>query len=452
MDVLFQNNNSWLDPVSNENLYDASNQITLLGKEGLATTLPISLLLAVSPFLQSVMTSSNFCSWSTSSIISLPTVPDSTVKLMAQILCKGEIDSYATFNVIIDNMKDLHDLLTLLGIDVKISPKLKNIKTSASATATARKLIVKDEMMDDYDEADNNKRADTPVHVTSGPKKKLDPLLGVKNSKRSMTISGGKADGAVQSVPIAIPNKCNICGAKYNTLRGLKMHIQLKHKNQETTQSNKNCPKCQLTFCSTGNLRRHYSLKHLISENESMIFPIARQDMVMVGISAENEREVHKKFKSKDENETQEQVKQDDDLSADCPKCYRKFSNVSYMLVHFRKKHRGESTGFEQEYGCQECDLKYSHPKGLKLHRSTVHEIKSQQLSIQDKNKFQCEECEKIFQDKSCLRRHMRYMHDEVTTFACVVCYHVTASKEDMREHCKNTNHDFNLVNKIDFR
>ena len=124
VDIHLQRKTSWLDdgPQHYQMNY---NSIYLLCEDGRTTFLPISFLMVVSPFLQSILSQSScFCKLSSIYTISLPSASDSTLKLLVQILSKGETGRCGGLDVTMAKLREVQDVLSLLGSSVKLNPKL----------------------------------------------------------------------------------------------------------------------------------------------------------------------------------------------------------------------------------------------------------------------------------------------------------------------------------------
>merc|ERR1719452_225091 len=112
------------------------NCIQLLSKKGHSTFISSSWLLATSPSLQSLLSSLCICQWNTNVVISLPSASDSSLKLLAQILCKGEADHTSGLQTTMDSLKEVQIVMDMLGINVKVVPRLKFFTQVKEVAAT----------------------------------------------------------------------------------------------------------------------------------------------------------------------------------------------------------------------------------------------------------------------------------------------------------------------------
>ena len=145
MEIFLQRKLCWLDPVPSH-ILKKCNQINLLSKEGQLTSIPVQFLAASSPFLNSILTMPSF-SWESSiTSISLPSVTNSALQLLAQILSMGETEESGGLETMLNNMNELHNIFTLLGMNVKLCPKLSSSKLAMKAVPYGG-TFVKDEVL-----------------------------------------------------------------------------------------------------------------------------------------------------------------------------------------------------------------------------------------------------------------------------------------------------------------
>jgi len=418
--------------------------VHLLSKEGKTTSLPVSFMMASSPFIQSMLTPAPSCScqWSTTNSISVPSC-DSTIKLLVQILCKGETDQCAGLQTTMASLKELQELIAILGMNVNVGPMLKSVKGTKGSDLTE----IKDEVVDSVDnwevsghvddigdahtkQQQVKKAAMTARKSSAGVRFKQSGLLrdfkvnlvkhrfdgGINNEKEGQNNNKYKSGNESQSSR----SKCNICGADFANLR---RHYREKHgvaDNMEQAGVNKlnenKCPKCGFKFSSRGRLLSHFRRKH-------------------------KKPNVVEKF---DVNHSQDCI----DTMYQCPDCDLKYSSRDNLDKHKCDKH--QAGGSESKYQCKDCDFKYSSRSNLKRHRFAMHlndkgESGDKGESV---NRIKCSACEKTYFDQNGLKRHMEREHEGIT-YGCGVCNHITLFKNSMYRHCKSAGHDSSLIYKI---
>ena len=145
MEVLLQMQLCWPEQVTYINLKKSSQQIKLVSEECLETFVPVQLLAAFSPFLNSILASSSSCDSLTTPCISIPSATDSTLQLLAQILLTGQTGAEEGFERTMINMKELQGVLSLLGLNVKLCPKLVPHKLYKKTVFPKCASLVKDE-------------------------------------------------------------------------------------------------------------------------------------------------------------------------------------------------------------------------------------------------------------------------------------------------------------------
>jgi len=101
-------------------MFTMSGKVNLQSGDGQTISLPVSHLLAASPFLQTLLPPP--CQCNTTTTISLPSTRGDSLKLLAQIFSKGETEHLAG-GVIESSLEELQEALELLetGIVLKLS-------------------------------------------------------------------------------------------------------------------------------------------------------------------------------------------------------------------------------------------------------------------------------------------------------------------------------------------
>lgn len=401
----------------------------------------------------------------------------------------------------------------MLGLNFKVSPKFGNMLDGGMDSYFKGETDKKNSNVGNNNEYEVflQKQAQVITHGSTaikgqGKKASEPPMydsLGINAIGNGADI-GKKTRGV---------HKCFICGAEFKKSRGLNKHCNFKHEGKgggDTTSSNDfKCQECQLRFSTKGYLKRHYNLKHKsvvdVTPNENKC-PKCELSFDNKTILREHYKENHLNLKLEDNNdsinviedlndsnggydpgventvveeENKKLIRKSGDLIIDCPNCNLKFKYLSNMLKHCERRHKGEEyacqdcnvkfsskkglglhrslmhtldshqSANKEEYGCQDCGAKFTSKKGLRRHIAWKHSVKSLQTANDEKVEFECNDCQKSFTDKSCLRRHIKHDHREEATYGCGTCYHITASKKDMMEHCEKSGHDLEMSYKI---
>jgi len=123
MQIFLQNRSVWLDNMSRQDLSKPvkTDMLNLLSGDSQVVSLPAGLLIAVSPFLKSVLTPSCPCS-SVVTTISLPSIRGVALKLLTQVLVGGTTKPLAneSLKTVVEEVQDALDILQT-GIVLKLS-------------------------------------------------------------------------------------------------------------------------------------------------------------------------------------------------------------------------------------------------------------------------------------------------------------------------------------------
>jgi len=380
MEVLLQRQLCWPELVTDTNLKNSS-QIKLVSAEGLETFVPVQLLAAFSPFLNSILASSSSCESFTTPCFSIPSATDSILQLLAQILLTGQTGAQEGFESTMKNLKELQGVLSLLGLNVKLCPKLmpsklfKKIFLSKCASVVKveacsvnefaqykKPSVVKNSSLNalkDFkavlkrrllaskgDQTDKCEEADENVPVSEQPVK-INPIvdsddrvefkqLGLLRDFKVNLINCGSDENISEETmkPFKDENNvCNVCGGEFSTFASLKRHYC------EQQSPVKTCPYCKLTLKSTGALMRHIKWMHTKKN------PTERDQR-----------------KGKDMKVSSEQARQ-----YECQGCGKIYSHPKSLQRHIIKKHA------VKKFKCQSCGKTYSHPTSLRRHLSKEH-------------------------------------------------------------------------------
>ncbi|XP_053674584.1 transcription factor grauzone-like [Anopheles nili] len=131
-----------------------------------------------------------------------------------------------------------------------------------------------------------------------------------------------------------------------------------------------------------------------------------------------------------------------------CDTCHLSF-HKPYLLKTHQKRH--------EPVRCNVCDKQLMGSQGLKAHMQKMHgkdtslicptcgkEFRCQtamdrhlnaHMGIVTIEKVQCDKCERWFDGKYNLRRHIRYIHDEEGQIICDICQHVSPNRRALNHH-----------------
>jgi len=362
--------------------------------------------------------------------ISVPSASSSTLQLLAQILSMGETDESEGLETTMSNLNELHSIFTLLGMNVKLCPKLSSSKL-AIESVDYEVVAVRDEVL----KVDDTQFREIEVqdHVGLSVKKnstteKCSPLkkkekITLFDDKKNVKMSCKEFDPSFQ-----VNQRCeNVRFKQSGLLQDFKVNLMecspdgalegdammCKTSEVEGDKSLLQCNVCGVQVNKHVGLRRHYQQKHGIQNDKSL-----------------------------NVNE--------------CFKCNKRFSSRRCLLRHFRRVHkdgilpRKKVTPVKVQHqevnkrqkeseGCTKmdvlsndilCGASFNHNHSLNTHEWRVHE---------------CQECDLSFKYKSSLRSHRRSVH-EGKKYGCGVCDKILASRDGMRKHCSTSGHDRDLI------
>ena len=122
-------------------------------------------------------------------------------------------------------------------------------------------------------------------------------------------------------------------------------------------------------------------------------------------------------------------------------------SGIELLLKVLADASKEKSDRDKGTLSCNQCDLKFKTNDTLKIHKLGVHEG----------TKFPCVKCDYEAARKSCLRKHVKRMHeknklsvhsDDDDRFQCQKCNFKTSQKPDLQLHIRavheGVKHDYN--------
>ena len=397
---------------------------------------------------------------SSANSISLPSASSFTIKLLAQILCMGETEESGGLEVTMSNMKELQDVLVMLGLNIKLSPKLfsakigiegdvikeevsektpeeleehlqwvemikkqSNMRMISSGKFRQSRMLKgfkKNVMRNLTEENENVKESDNVFDAYCSDKRAQKRCLSVKLKKLELLqdFKGKKSMKLKKSVS---KEECSICGGKFAKLRlhyrenhGIQVGV---HGREVIKHSVNKCQKCGLEFRFKGSLSRHLRRAH--------------------------------NHDRKQENDPEK------DLFYKCAECDEKFSNLRIMRRHSKDEHPKTivepSLQDNTLVSCQDCGLVLSNKNDMNQHCQEVHKRDSTDnvnMEVLHKSKSskksKCSVCDEMIPGSN-LRRHIERYH-EGRTYGCGECGLICSYKDSIQRHCSSKGHDKELI------
>ncbi|OWF51076.1 zinc finger protein 585A-like [Mizuhopecten yessoensis] len=129
-----------------------------------------------------------------------------------------------------------------------------------------------------------------------------------------------------------------------------------------------------------------------------------------------------------------------DVLKYPCNRCPFVFLKKSKLVDHQVQEHQGINADLAEphhdgkeenapdQYGCQECGLKFTTQRCLQEHMVTHDNKKSKKLDLE------CRQCSLHFKNRSSFKRHMK-SHTDENVNKCNICEDEFSQKEDLKNH-----------------
>lgn len=105
----------------------------------------------------------------------------------------------------------------------------------------------------------------------------------------------------------------------------------------------------------------------------------------------------------------------------DCDQCDKTFKQREYLLKHVRYIHKKSE---ENKWKCDICGKFFAQYGSLSVHKK-IHIGK----------KIDCNDCERKFIRKDCLRQHIKRTHSVERSFNCQLCDKAYKTKQDLASH-----------------
>ncbi|EHK27525.1 uncharacterized protein TRIVIDRAFT_217401 [Trichoderma virens Gv29-8] len=250
---------------------------------------------------------------------------------------------------------------------------------------------------------------------------------------------------------LAVPTfECENCTASFNTARGLVRHCQVEHDNkslwesqyanhqeQDTTAMafwDTTCYECGKVFHCLRKLTEHRASgihtdapRYVCSECGAKFDDSAHLERHMA--SHTDARPLvcdvcGKDFKTLD-NLRYHQIVHTSEKRFKCDDCDKTFKRKEALVLHRKDAHPEE----EIDGTCDKCGKVFESLSKLRWHISTDHS---------EKNKFECDKCDRKFSFKTQLDKHLA-SHSETKSFVCNLCSAAYKRKDHLTRHMKNS-------------
>jgi len=400
MEIILQRKLSWLDPVPSDIMKNC-NQLNLVSQEGQATSIPVQLLAASSPLLNSILTMPSSSCESITASISIPSATSSALHLLAQILSMGETHESGGLETTVANMNELQSIFTLLEMNVLLCPKLSSfssklaIESVDNVVAAARDEVLKfeDTQFKEFEVQNHvglliKKKSTTKKHSSSG-KYRQGPLLKKRENmirklsadkkyvekscedfypscsdeqrcdnvkfKQSGLLQDFKvnlvecsSDGMLKEDAMCKLNAvngdrsvlmCNLCGVEVNKFVGLRRHYRDKHGIQDEKSTSK-VIKPSLECSSDGTLKEDAMSKTNAAYGEKSLLMCN-----LCGVEVNKLVGLRRHYREKHGIEDEKGARISKVIKPSvkkCHKCDKRFSSRSSLLNHLKRVHKSD--------------------------------------------------------------------------------------------------------------
>ncbi|XP_037814425.1 uncharacterized protein LOC119605404 [Lucilia sericata] len=187
---------------------------------------------------------------------------------------------------------------------------------------------------------------------------------------------------------------CYLCDNNFNNFLDLYTHLAAQHQQTEIDKLYYKCFDCQKVIP-----RYNYFLNHIRSKHH----PSLKLKCEVCDLSCQNYEELsyHRSVNCPDANKYAHIVS--------CNECFKSFHNPYGLQNHYKTQHT--NIKLKSKYQCPECDKEFQYKSCLKVHEQ-VHN---------HKKKFACSYCDRTFTNKSSLEFHL-YSHVNEKTYKCNIC------------------------------
>jgi len=218
---------------------------------------------------------------------------------------------------------------------------------------------------------------------------------------------------------------CTVCFMLLTSKQAMKRHIVNVHQ-----AKNFECEKCEKKFNSQESLDMH------------MISSLFEKDKHVC-------KTCSKEYKHKKDLDRHTRIHDEESsiVNISCDECGKVFTRKSNLYKHRGRKHGLYYLNFEKarkvlktedgSFECKICHEKFAEDEWNKLDTHLVLKECLNSESLNDDSLFQCQNCEKAYQDKNSLQRHMKLKHHYLKSLCCDLCDFVSAYKSSLARHVK---------------
>lgn len=256
------------------------------------------------------------------------------------------------------------------------------------------------------------KSSELRLHLKKAHDRPFKKYKGRQNKKWICYLCNPKNDTFQRELPLIehlqtvhdVKYKCSVCKELFTHNLKLTRHYKDSHPDVENPYE---CKECQKTFRGGNSLNEHISLVHKgIQKEKPHLCQTCGKSFTIASKLEKHVKIVH------------------DKIQPQCPQCDEKFKSFSTLYSHIAFIHKGKT------FDCKICDAKFlSSQSGLRRHMNEQH-------GDIPRERFKCEKCEKVFFNKSVLKKHVEKIHEgKVFTYQCLICQEIFTSEKSMRSH-----------------
>ena len=403
-------------PVGEWSLLDDSNDVVLLGEDGVSVGAHSSVLASTSDMLTRVLGPHVQCPHHGDIHVSVPGVSGHLLRSLVSMLHHGQVSMEQGAR------QQFVDLLECLGMDSVITALDMNAQTEFDGeegdySMENNDFVIKHES--------NNEEENEEHEGGYLREKKLHKISTEPNNEKSLEDETGRfteqdeiirmlmeekitdsdeeeeeeerplqtivrKDGLVyqrRSKLKKLSSECPVCKKEFKNRKTYVAHYRMQHTDAGKPKSLL-CPDCGIRVSGKSGLAGHRRYKHNWKGGPKK-WPCDKCDYVAIGNLGNlktHQQRIHEGFKIY------------------CDQCERTFVKKADLAVHVRVEHEGI------KFKCKECDFEGKQQSHVNSHYRKVH------LNI----KHPCEKCSKVFQGRGALKEHMLKVHlIDISKFKC---------------------------------
>ena len=129
-----------------------------------------------------------------------------------------------------------------------------------------------------------------------------------------------------------------------------------------------------------------------------------------------------------------------------CSQCNTHFSSDDNLRRHVKTKHLENA----EDFACNLCDRKFKRHDTLLKHEEIGHNLRSNVAILpginDEKQIFQCDICQKVYNQKFTLRRHIESKHAKQNVYQCNICGKGFDRKDVLQVHAQIHNRPVNRI------